>query len=225
MSPSAASAPLHLLQAGARQLGLDLSPAVLPALQFYCTTLLQWNRRVNLTGLRTAADVMVRHFVDSLAVWRWVHDLADLADLGSGAGFPGLPLKIVFPHLHLTLVEAHAKKAAFLQYLVAHLALSGVEVRQVHLTPALAQRWGPVFQGIITRATWPLDRYVDLAAPLLRPGGRLLAMRGPREEVDTWHRALESGHHHGLSQPREEEYELPMESGRRRLVLWTKEGS
>ncbi len=219
------SPPLQLLQTGARQLGLELSPAVLPSFQFYCTILLQWSRRVNLTGLRTPTDIMVKHFLDSLAVWRWVHDLPDLADLGSGAGFPGLPLKIVFPHLHLTLVEASGKKVAFLHYLVAHLDLTGVEVRQVHLTPALAQTWGPNFQGIVTRATWPLDQFVDLAASLLRPGGRLLAMRGPREEVGTWQRALEVGQRHGLTPPWEEEYELPLGGGSRRLVLWSKEGS
>ena len=121
----------------------------------------------------------MKHFLDSLAVWSRVKDLESLADIGSGAGFPGLPLKLALPHLHLTLIEPTAKKTAFLHFIMAHLGLTDVEVRQVHLTAAAAQGWGPSFQGVITRATFTLAHYMQIGAPLVKAGGRLLAMKGP----------------------------------------------
>ena len=214
--------PAALLQEGAAALGLRLAPDVLSQFLFYGEVLLQWNRRVNLTGLRTLQEVVVKHFLDSLAVWPWVQDLPSLADIGTGAGFPGVPLKLVLPRLALTLVEASGKKTAFLHYLVAHLGLRGVAVRQLHLTHRTACQWGPVFQGVITRATLPLDRYVEIAAPLLRPGGRLLAMRGPHLDAAQWQRAMAVAGRCHCRPPRDQEYHLPFSGDRRRLVIWEK---
>ena len=89
-------------------------------------------------------------------------------------------MKLALPHLHLTLIEPTGKKTAFLHYVIAHLGLSDVEVRQVHLTAPEAHRWGPRFQGVITRATFPLAHYLEIGAPLVKPGGRLMALKGPR---------------------------------------------
>jgi 16S rRNA (guanine527-N7)-methyltransferase len=176
--PSAAD-PLELLVEGAAVLGLHLKSPLLQQFHFYLSELKRWNTRVNLTGLTTDRDIVVKHFLDSLAVLPFLGPVPSLADLGSGAGFPGLVLKLVMPEMALTLVEARAKKAAFLEYLAACLDLSGVEVRQVHLTPALAQAWGPQFAAVISRATFSLSRFLELAAPLLRPGGLMLALKGP----------------------------------------------
>jgi len=214
--------PAALLQEGAAALGLRLTADILKQFLFYGEALLHWNRRVNLTGLRTPQEVVVKHFLDSLAVWPWVQDLTNLADIGSGAGFPGLPLKLVLPQLALTLVEASGKKTAFLHYLVAHLGLRGVAVRQLYLTPQAACRWGPVFQGVVTRATLPLDRYLEIAAPLLRPGGRLLAMQGPHLEAAQWQQAVAAAERCQCRPPRDQEYRLPLSGDRRRLVIWEK---
>ncbi len=152
--------------------------------------LLKWNARINLTGLKSAQDIVVKHFLDSLAVWPWVKDLASLADIGTGAGFPGLPLKLALPHLHLTLVEPTGKKTAFLHYVIAHLGLPNVEVRQVHLTAPTSQQWGSLFQGVITRATFPLAHYLEIGAPLVKSGGRLMALKGPHLEEAQWQEAV-----------------------------------
>ncbi|MGQ9921449.1 MAG: 16S rRNA (guanine(527)-N(7))-methyltransferase RsmG [Desulfobacca sp.] len=217
-----ASDPADLLQEGAVALGLRLAPDVLGQFLFYGEALLRWNRHVNLTALRTLPEVVLKHFLDSLAVWPWVQDLASLADVGTGAGFPGVPLKLVLPQLALTLVEANGKKTAFLHYLVAHLQLQGVSVRQLHLTPRLACQWGPIFQGVITRATLPLDRYMDLAAPLVRPGGRLLAMQGPHLDAAPWQRAAAAAARNHCGPPSLQEYRLPGSGAPRRLVIWEK---
>jgi 16S rRNA (guanine527-N7)-methyltransferase len=171
--------PLLLLREGAAALGLKLSREVLSRFGVYLQELQTWNARVNLTGLKSPRDMVIKHFLDSLAVLPFLEDAASLADLGSGAGFPGLVLKLARPDLALTLVESRGKKAAFLEYLVALWQLPRVEIIQAHLTPKLAREWGPRFSMVTSRATFSLKRFLELAAPLLLPGGRALALKGP----------------------------------------------
>jgi 16S rRNA (guanine527-N7)-methyltransferase len=171
--------PLILLQEGAAVLGISLSPKVMSQFGVYLQELQTWNARVNLTGLKSARDMVIKHFLDSLAVLPFLDDASSLADLGSGAGFPGLVLKLARPDLALTLVEPRGKKVAFLEYLVTLWQLPGVEVIQAYLTPQLAREWGPRFAMVTSRATFSLERFLELAAPLLLPGGRALALKGP----------------------------------------------
>jgi len=219
MTRSSNSNPIELLQEGIALLGLELASQTLEQFRIYLEELQRWNARVNLTGLKTDQDIVLKHFLDSLAVLPYLGDAASLADLGSGPGFPGLALKLVRPALHLTLVEARAKKAAFLQYLVSRLKLQGVEVDQVHLTPALARQWGPRFQAVASRAAFPLLRFLELAAPLLLPGGRVLALKGPNlpsSELDAARKRCSSL---GLEPPELYRYQLPL-SGEERLLVF-----
>jgi 16S rRNA (guanine527-N7)-methyltransferase len=217
-----AARPADLLLDGTEELGLTLDSATLEQFLYYAGELLKWNARINLTGLKTAQEVVVKHFLDSLAVWSRVKDLDSLADIGSGAGFPGLPLKLVLPHLHLTLIEPTAKKTAFLHFVMAHLGLSDVEVRQIYLTASEARRWGPSFQGVITRATFPLTQYIEIGAPLVKPGGRLLAMKGPGLDEAEWQEAVSQGRQDDLRNPEKYEYNLPLAEERRLLIIWDK---
>jgi 16S rRNA (guanine527-N7)-methyltransferase len=170
---------LPLLREGAAALGLALPEAVLTQFQAYLQELITWNARVNLTGLTSPRDMVIKHFLDSLAVLPYIEGAPSLADLGSGAGFPGMVLKLARPALTLTLVEPRGKKAAFLEYLAALWRLTGVEVIQTHLTPRLAKDWGPRFEVVVSRAAFALTNFLELAAPLLLPGGRALALKGP----------------------------------------------
>lgn len=206
--------------------GLDISPepATIRNFLFYGEELLKWNARINLTGHKAIQEVVVKHFLDSLAVCPWVKDLDSLADIGSGGGFPGLPLKLVLPDLRLTLIEPTGKKTAFLHFIIAHLGLTKVEVRQTHLTAPLARRWGPLFQGVITRATFPLARYLEIGAPLVAAGGRLLALKGPGLDEAEWQEATVQAKSYHLQSPEKYEYTLPLAEERRLLVIWKKEG-
>ncbi len=216
--PDLPGAPLDLLQEGAAALGLELPWAALGQFRFYLTQLKLWNARVNLTGLKSDRDMVVKHFLDSLAVLPFLAGCRSLADLGSGPGFPGLALKLVRPELRLTLVEARQKKAAFLEYLVSCLKLPGVEVACLHLTPAAAREWGPRFQAVVSRATFPLRRFLELAAPLLLPGGLALALKGPHLATGELEAAAAAGRSLGLGPLELKPYRLPL-SGEPRLAV------
>ena len=211
--------PMDLLQQGAAALGLELSPATVEQFRFYLTQLKLWNTRVNLTGLKTERDMVIKHFLDSLAVLPFLGSAQSLADLGSGPGFPGLALKLVRPELQLTLVETREKRAAFLEYLISCLKLPGVQVVQAHLTPALAREWGPRFEAVVSRATFILLRFLELAAPILRPGGLALALKGPHLAGLELEAATTVGQILGLAPLKLQKYRLPVNRESRLAVI------
>ncbi len=141
----------------------------------YLELLVRWNATYNLTAVREPAQMVPRHLLDSLAIARYVHgDL--IADLGTGAGLPGIPLAIAAPHRRVLLVEANGKKARFLREAVRRLALDNVEVLQTRAEGA--ERAAPL-QCVVARALAPLPELVRLATRWLAPTGELLAMKGP----------------------------------------------
>jgi 16S rRNA (guanine527-N7)-methyltransferase len=219
MTRFSSSQPMDLLQEGIAILGLELPLQALDQFHIYLEELQRWNARINLTGLKSDLDIVNKHFLDSLAILPYLGDAASLADLGSGPGFPGLALKLARPPLALTLVEARAKKAAFLEYLVSLLKLEGVEVAQVHLTPALARQWGPRFAAVTSRAAFPLARFLELAAPLLLPGGRALALKGPNLPAPEMDGAQKRCPSLGLGPLELHRYLLPLTEEQRLLVL------
>jgi len=207
-----------ILARGALALGLHLSDTVLERFGTYLDELLTWNRKINLTGAQTPLEVVCKHFLDSLAAAPWIRGLPSLLDLGCGAGFPGVPLKLACPDIHLILVEATGKKVNFLRYVIPVLGLTGVEIIQAHLTPRLSTTWGPRAAGVITRATLPLERFFTLAAPLIFPGGRLLALKGPGMTEREWQAGVRRAPALGLDLPELHSYILPETGEARRLV-------
>src|SRR4029450_2913335 len=120
---------INLLVTTAAAGGYSLSPTQLAQFETYAAELRHWNERVNLTAVVDESGIVTRHFLDSLRCARsWGMAPQSLVDIGAGAGFPGLPLKILRPELQLTLVESIAKKAAFLPYMVDTLGLTNVDI-------------------------------------------------------------------------------------------------
>jgi 16S rRNA (guanine527-N7)-methyltransferase len=209
--------PLHLFQEGAAALGVALPPEALGQFRVYLKELRTWNARVNLTGLKSDRDMVMKGFLDSLAVLPFLDHAPSLIDLGSGAGFPGLVLKLARPELALTLVESRGKKAAFLEYLAALWSLPGVEVVQTFLTPNSAQAWGPRFAAATSRAAFSLKLFFELAAPVLLSGGQALALKGPQLPAPELEAAQGCLAAVGLEGLELKEYRLPF-TGEPRLV-------
>lgn len=165
---------------GARALGIGLTPAQVDQLQRYTRELLDWNQRVNLTAITDPAEVETRHHLDSLtavlAIPPEVLRGGSVVDVGAGAGFPGLPLKIAFPGLRLTLIDSVGKKAAFLAHVVQVLGLEGVEVltgRAEEFAHQPGLREG--FDVAVARAVAEMAELLELALPFCRMEGRLVA--------------------------------------------------
>jgi 16S rRNA (guanine527-N7)-methyltransferase len=210
--------PRDLLAAGMTVLGLEPAPGILDDLLLYLAELKLWNARINLTGLKTDRDMVIKHFLDSLAVLPLMGEAASLADLGSGAGFPGLVLKLARREMGLILVEARGKKAAFLEYLASRLGLTGVTVVQTHLTPAAARQWHPKVAAVASRAAFPVGRFLELAAPLLAPGGLALALKGAQLTAEEWEAGQAAATRLHLTPPEECRYELPLSREPRLLI-------
>ncbi len=160
---------------GARSFGVELDARQVAAFGQYHDLLLTWNRRINLTRITTAKEIIDRHFLDSLAVSSLVPPASSLLDIGSGAGFPGAVLAVVRPDVEITLCEAIHKKAAFLRALAhaLHLRVEVVDVRSEELLRNAPLRR---FDIVVSRATLPLPQWVEHGAPFVGAGGRLLAM-------------------------------------------------
>ncbi|MDE3186253.1 MAG: 16S rRNA (guanine(527)-N(7))-methyltransferase RsmG [Acidobacteriota bacterium] len=170
--------PPGLVAAGSR-LGQLLAAAGQPTLtdrqtgQFeaYLSLLRKWNARVNLTAIRDAEGILSRHFVESIVCARALpQGIANLLDLGSGAGFPGIPVAICRPEIAVTLAESQCKKSAFLQEAVRTLGLEA----QVHA--GRAEDLGQKFDCVTLRAVDRMEQAVRVAAGLVRPGGWLALM-------------------------------------------------
>lgn len=170
--------------------GLNLSAQQIAQFTIYAEELQQWNRRINLTAVTDTEAIGLRHFLDALACvlhWQDATGAApeSLLDIGSGAGFPGLPLKLWHPDLQLTLVESVGKKAAFLEHLIRMLGLVGVTVLSERIEQIGHMPEHRDHYTIVTaRAVAELRVLAEYGLPLLRMGGRLLAPKGAEPEAE-----------------------------------------
>jgi 16S rRNA (guanine527-N7)-methyltransferase len=159
------------------RLDLHVAPESLPLLERLVDELLRWNPRRNLTAIVDREEVLEKHLVDSLTLLPFARQSAHLLDIGSGAGFPALPLKIVCPGLKVVSVEAVGKKVDFQRHVVRTLGLEGYSA--LHQRVENLTGYPAVFDLVTARARCSLGELVALAEPFLKPGGRLVAMKGP----------------------------------------------
>ncbi|MEJ5336037.1 MAG: 16S rRNA (guanine(527)-N(7))-methyltransferase RsmG [Thermus sp.] len=212
-----------LLLRGGEALGLDLAPHLEAFSRLY-DLLLEGNRKASLTALRTEEEIVLKHFLDSLTLLRlplWEGPLRVL-DLGTGPGFPGLPLKIVRPELEMVLLDATRKKVAFVEEAIAALGLRGARAlwgRAEVLAHAPEHR--EAYGRVVARAVAPLCVLAELGLPFLAPEGVMVAQKGPRveEELSGLPEALEvlGGALLGV-----ETFPLPFSGEGRSLVLLKK---
>lgn len=187
------------LVAGAQGLGISLDAVQAAALMRLVVELRDWNTRVNLTAITDPTEMVDKHLLDSLSIQPQLHGRR-IADIGTGAGFPGLPLAIVNPRREFTLIEATGKKVQFVRHALEALGLGNVEVVQ-----ARAESWRPrvAFDCVIARALGKLADFVRVAGHLCARDGRMLAMKGrhPTAEMDTLPRGWRVRALHDLQVP------------------------
>jgi 16S rRNA (guanine527-N7)-methyltransferase len=162
-------------------LGLQLSTRQVELFSLYEKELLEWNEKFNLTAIRKPEEIRSKHFLDSLTCLQGFKEPKPikLIDIGTGAGFPGIPLKIAYPHLRLTLVESVGKKADFCRHMIEILQLEKVDVLQARAED-LGQIVGhrEMYDLAVARAVAALPVLVEYLLPLVKVGGRMIAQKG-----------------------------------------------
>jgi len=176
---TAALAPAVRTELDAGLAALGLAPALAEPLLAYLALLDRWNRTYNLTAVREPQKMVALHLLDSLAMHAHLGGVGTLADLGAGAGLPGIPLAIATPDLRVTLVESNGKKARFLREAVRTL---GLEHARVLESRAEAVELPGAFDAITARALATLSDILAVGGHLIAPGGRLLALKGVRPD-------------------------------------------
>lgn len=165
------------------QLDLKVAPGDSPALERLVDELLRWNRRRNLTAITGQADAIEKHLVDSLTLLPFAAKASRLLDIGSGAGFPCLPIKIVCPELEVVSVDSVGKKIDFQRHIARLLDLHGFSAIHGRIENLLEhESCGQGFDLITARALCSLEDLLVLAEPFLLQGGHLVAMKGPEGE-------------------------------------------
>ena len=187
MASNAAEQMLQYLRQAATELPVVLTDEQLAAFAVYYDFLLEYNEKVNLTRNTEPLDVAVKHFADSLSLLQtgWLPPGGRVADIGTGAGFPGIPLAIMRPDLRVVLVDSLRKRTVFLTEAVQKLALVNVTVvwsraEDLGRNPDFRER----FDIVLARAVAELNVLTELCLPLAKPGGAFVAMKGPKAEAE-----------------------------------------
>jgi 16S rRNA (guanine527-N7)-methyltransferase len=220
----------RLIINGAETLGVRVSESQAAQFGVHIRELLIWNRKTNVTAITQPLEAAIKHVVDSLAIARWIHPEASVLDVGSGGGFPGIPLKILMPSLSVTLIDSSRKKNSFQRHVIRMLGLANIEALQIRVEalsadPDRLQDGSPkTFSVIVCRAFTDLARFVEMAVPLLAPAGMIIAMKGrisSEEQADvssTVSRQCQAG---TVLRSRTVSYNLPFLGAERCLYMLT----
>ncbi len=209
-----------LLNEAAKRLGFALEPEQITSLLFYLSELMRWNEKINLVGPATPAHIVIRHLADSLSSLPFLPFRSlRLLDLGSGGGFPGLPLKILRPAWSVSLAESNQKKITFLKEMARKLSLKRVDILPVRVGQQPENPPLKSYDLVTARALAPLSDLLPLARPYLSPGGTILAYKGPRasRELRDAEKTLAD---QGLELARRETFNLPFLNHRRVLLFF-----
>lgn len=210
---------IEILEKGSVELGISLTEGQTKAFIKYLRELQSWNKKINLTSITGEKEIIIRHFLDSITLARHISGLDSLLDIGSGAGFPGLPLKIALPSLKVTMLDTVEKKVHFVRHIIRTLGLKDAIALSGRVeAPELLERLSSSFDCVTSRAFTELKAFVALAAPYLRPKGVILAMKGPAVEEEL----RETGPVEGFSAPEVIRIEVPFSGRTTSLVLLRK---
>jgi 16S rRNA (guanine527-N7)-methyltransferase len=214
----------RLLREGAREFGVTLSEKQVHLFALFLEGLWSWNRRINITGISEKREMIIKLLLDPLVAVPHLSSGGTVLDIGSGAGIPGLPIKIARPEFEVHLIESKAKKVSFLRDMIRKLGLKGIKaywVRAQQRTdlPTLF----PFYDIVTVRALAPLEKTCSICSPYLEPGGLLVTFKGSRidQEIKDSERLMEELH---LRVSKIVPYSLPETWGKRCLLILEKGG-
>ncbi|MCA1784964.1 MAG: 16S rRNA (guanine(527)-N(7))-methyltransferase RsmG [Desulfobacteraceae bacterium] len=171
-------------------MGISLTRDQVDQMACHAAQLEQWNRKINLTAITNPQDIAQKHFLDAIAVLPYMdqgnNHQKKIVDMGSGGGFPGLPIKLLNPDMQMVLVDASRKKVHFLKHVIRMLGIKGItavhcRVEALHQDPDFAGR----FDGVLARGFAGLESLAQLAAPLVTPAGTIYALKGPGAKAES----------------------------------------
>ncbi|MGI6537452.1 MAG: 16S rRNA (guanine(527)-N(7))-methyltransferase RsmG [Caldicoprobacterales bacterium] len=176
------AADMTPLLEGSQKMNIDMKSEQLKLFDSYLNLLLEWNQKFNLTAIKDPREILVQHFLDSISLLKLgiIQEDSKVLDMGAGAGFPGIPLKIMLPEISLTLIDSVKKKVVFLEEVINRLGLkktSAIHGRAEELGRALEQR--EAYDTVVSRAVAELRVLSEYCLPFVKTGGFFLAHKGP----------------------------------------------
>ena len=212
--------PRELLDNGSKKLDISLSVEQINSIFIYLAELKKWSQKINLTAIKDEREVIIKHVLDSLS---YLHGFAAapglrLLDMGSGAGFPALPIKIAYPGISVIMVDAVKKKASFLRHIIRTLKLTEISVIDTR-TEELSVHSSSSFDIVTARAFADMKSVIVVGMPLLKPGGLMVLSRGPEETI-TGHDLVRAG----VSLERRIDLILPYSDYKRAIWVFKKAG-
>ena len=210
-----------LLREGAKTFGIELDEKAIHAFETYLKDLLKWSQKINLTAIRSEKGIVLKHFLDSLSVSPYLPERSVILDIGSGAGFPGIPLKIIHPSFEVTLIDSVRKKVDFQRHIIRILGLKGTEAIHGRVQDkATLQDWGGRFDIILSRAFSDFQTLLTLSLPFLKREGTVIAMKGEVDDEEMRLLAEAEGTQYRLQ--RTIPLVLPFSSFKRTILLFKK---
>ncbi|WLD93387.1 16S rRNA (guanine(527)-N(7))-methyltransferase RsmG [Alkalihalobacillus sp. AL-G] len=201
--------------------GISLSSYQLDQFNTYFQTLVEWNEKMNLTAITEREEVYLKHFYDSIAAAFYldIHKVSTLCDVGSGAGFPSIPLKICFPELEITIVDSLNKRISFLDHLSEELHLKGTHFYHDRAeTFAKKKEHREKYDVVTARAVARMSVLSELCLPLVKKGGTFLAMKAANAN-DEFDAAADAIKLLGGTLKNIEQFQLPIENSERNLIF------
>ena len=175
---------------GARDLGVYINDDELDLILLYVKNLKKWNERINLTSIKNDREIVLNHFIDSLSIAPFIENDKSVLDIGSGGGFPGLPLKIVLPDLHVTLLDSVNKKVSFMNDTIRKLQLQNINAVWGRAEDIENKVPRESFDYVVTRAVGSIADITRLSSPYVSDNGVIVLMKG-KKGVSEWTSAIE----------------------------------
>lgn len=212
----------ELLEEMLQQVEVDLAGKALDELLWFRDELLRWNKKINLTAITDPVSTLEKHLVDSLTLLPYLDPQSTVLDMGSGGGFPSIPLKIARPSYRVWSVDAVGKKIAFQKHVIRSLKLQDFTPLHARLEDLSSNNALPLFDTIVTRAFAPLKDILELAEPVLAKNGIVVAMKGADglEELAGSEQFLQEA---GFQCQKTIKMQLPRSKAKRTLLFFSRE--